>query len=105
MNTPFTKTQFFQVFEDYNSAVFPAQIVIAAIALALWLGIVQHNHSSQRWTALFLGTLWIWTGVVYQMLFFSAINPVANAFGVLFVVEGLLILYDHLRGSLQFETG
>ena len=32
-------------------------------------------------------------GIVYHILFFSSINPLAYVFGVLFIVEAVLLLY------------
>ena len=44
--------------------------------------------------------MWIWTGIVYQIGFFSRINPVAWAFGAAFVLQGALLLEAVLRGRL-----
>ena len=44
-----------------------------------------------------LAAMWIWTGVSYHGLFFAPINPLALAFGALFVVQGILFVNKGVR--------
>lgn len=104
MDFPFTIEQFFNVFEAYNAAIWPAQIIayfigIGAVALAL-----RENRRSGRIVSGILALFWIWMGVFYHMIYFSAINPAAWAFGALFVLEGLLfIIVGSMRSRLSFN--
>jgi hypothetical protein len=41
-------------------------------------------------------------GIVYQILFFSSINPLAWLFGILFVIEAVLLLY---LGVMEKQAG
>lgn len=102
MDTPFTKLQFFQVFEEYNAAVFPAQAILLVLVL-LAVGISVSGRTITRVIGLFLGLLWIWIGAVYHIAFFSSINPIATAFGALFILEGGLILFATVQGTLSFR--
>jgi hypothetical protein len=83
---PFTTQEFLNVFFRYNQAVWPWHILlyllgIAAVILAL----------KGKWSFNFvLSFLWLWTGVVYQIIYFSKINWAAYLFGVLFIIQGLL---------------
>jgi hypothetical protein len=106
MDLPFTVEQFFDIFEAYNTAIWPAQIVayfigIAAIALAFC-----ENRLSGRIISGILALFWIWMGVFYHIVYFSTINPAAMIFGALFVLEGLLFtvvgpIWDRL--SFRFD--
>ncbi len=40
-----------------------------------------------------LSFLWLWMGMAYHILFFSAINNAAYIFGIVFMVQGILFLY------------
>jgi hypothetical protein len=104
MYFPFTIEQFFDVFEAYNAAIWPAQIVaylIGIVAVALSL---RENRLSGRIVSGILALFWIWMGVFYHTIYFSAINPAAWAFGALFVLEGLLfIIVGSMRGRLSFS--
>jgi hypothetical protein len=48
---------------------------------------------SDRIILLILIFFWFWMGIVYHILFFSSINPLAFAFGVLFIIEACLLIY------------
>jgi hypothetical protein len=51
----------------------------------------------------FLGVLWIWIGIAYHFLFFTAINTAAYVFGALFVLQGLFFLLETFsRKKLEF---
>ena len=97
---PFTSTQFFAVFSEYNIAVAPAQVVLLAVAVAIiaagrWRPVAM-------WPGLALGVLWIWMGVVYHVTFFAPINPAAYAFALAFVVQGMSLALLAAQGALRF---
>jgi len=101
---PFTREVFLGVFERYNEAIWPAQIVAYLLCLvAVWRA-ARPFPGSGRLIAAVLGLAWIWTGVAYHMLFFARINWAAWAFGLLFVIQGLLFLINGtIRGRLTFR--
>lgn len=91
---PFTSEQFFHIFEKYNVSVFPMQIVLVFMAvLTIWLTLKPKRFSNEFVSGL-LGFLWIWTGLVYHLIFFTQINPAAYVFASLFVLQGALFLYE-----------
>ena len=103
---PFTTEQFFQVFERYNQSVFPMQIVLILAALAASFLAVKRKTFSDEIISSLLGFFWLWTGVVYHLIFFTEINPAAYIFGAAFVFQGFLFLYEGLlkkRLSFHFE--
>ena len=94
MKTPFTTEQFFYIFEKYNTTVFPFQLVIVLLAI-LALLLIRSNHSlKNKLIGSFLGLLWLWMGLVYHIIFFTAINKLAFVFGGFFILQGLLILIN-----------
>ena len=99
---PFTLEQFLNVFATYNKAIWPAQIaayVLGAIAVAA----LRPGRASDRVVSAVLGLMWLCTGVLYHGVFFSSINKAAFAFGALFVVEGVALLYAGIvRDGLRF---
>lgn len=103
---PFTREVFLGVFERYNEAIWPAQIVAYLLCLiAVWRA-ARPFPGSDRLIAAILGAAWIWTGVVYHMMFFATINWAAWAFGLLFVVQGLLFFVTGtIRGRLALRFG
>jgi Family of unknown function (DUF6064) len=100
---PFTREQFLGVFADYNTAVWPAQIVAYLLGLAVVVAILRSSPLGHRFVAGALAAMWVWTGVAYHGLFFARINPAAWAFGALFVVQGsLLVIAGVARRRLVF---
>lgn len=104
MKIPFTTVQFFEIIEKYNQAVFPIQIIL--IILGILTLFILHSKSKLKDIIIgsFLGALWIWIGIGYHLLFFTDINKMAYIFGGLFILQGLLFLFETLkRKKLGFE--
>lgn len=92
MQPPFTTQQFLDVFRAYNDAVWPLQLVFVALAIGTLVAVVRgRSENARRFAGAVLAFFWLWMGVVYHLLFFESINPLATAFGILFIAQGLLI--------------
>lgn len=107
MQPPFTTEQFLEVILRYNQGVWPAQILFyAAALLLLWLA-VRPSEESGRWIAALLAFTWAWMGVIYNWLYFTAINPAAWVFGGLFLLQGVAFLTAAFVGdrlAFRFEA-
>ena len=104
MKTPFTPEQFFAVFEKYNMLVFPAQIFLILIGLLALVLLHTRKKTKHSLIGLITGIFWLWTGLVYHIGFFAAINPVARIFGIVFMVQGALIIMNaFMKGKFSFE--
>ena len=97
LELPFTTDQFFAVFREYNRAIWPAPVLayvlgLLAVALATW------KTTFSNWViSLILALSWLWIGLIYHGAHFSAINPAAYLFGILFVIQGILFVLLPLR--------
>lgn len=103
MKTPFTTEQFFNVFEKYNSTLFPLQFIILLLGI-VGLFLLHSNYSNKnKIIGGFLGAVWIWMGIAYHFVFFAEINKAAFVFGGIFILQGLLILFNSwVKDSLIF---
>lgn len=100
----FSGEQFFNVFTQYNTAIWPFHIVLNLLALAALVLAFSRAAISNRLIAAILAFLWVWTGLVYHLIFFTTINPAAYLFGALFILQGLLfVLAGGLRQTLSFQ--
>lgn len=106
MDLPFTTEQFLGVFELYNQAIWPLQIVAYVLGLvAVALALRPAGHTDRIIGAI-LAFFWLWMGAVYHLAYFSAINGAAIAFGALFIVQGVLwLLVGVIRPRLSFRAG
>ena len=94
MNTPFTTEQFFSVFDRYNHTIFPVQILLFLLVVFALIAIGSTIRQKDKIVAGILGILWLWTGIGYHVAFFSGINNVAYGFGLLFILQGLFLLWE-----------
>lgn len=101
---PFTVEQFIGVFASYNKAIWPAQILayfIGGLAVAL---VFRKAKRSDQIIAGVLAAMWAWTGIVYHLTFFTAINKMAYGFGALFVVQAAAMVYSGVyQGRIAFN--
>lgn len=101
---PFTSEQFFQIFEKYNQAVFPMQVVLILLAIAAILLAIRPREYSDMVVSGLLGFLWIWTGLIYHLIFFTQINPAAYVFALLFILQSVLFFYEGIaKDRLEFR--
>lgn len=103
MQMPFTPEQFFGVFERYNLAVWPAQVIIYILAIVAFSLVFKPAKHSSRIISGILGAFWLWVGIAYHWAFFTSINPVAKIFGAFFVLQGLILLLEGVfRNRIHF---
>jgi hypothetical protein len=104
LRLPFSSEQFFQVFVRYNEAVWPAPLVLFALAiLALVFGVRNDPGDGRRISAI-LAALWLWIAVVYHVAFFAAINRAAMLFAIVSAVQaGVFVWLAVARHPLRFR--
>lgn len=102
---PFTGETYFSLFETYNAAIFPLQLAAYALGILVVVLALRPVASGARIALAVLAAFWLWTGVVYQFMYFLEINFAALGFGTLFVLQGVLLAASAVRGgrALRFN--
>jgi hypothetical protein len=101
---PFTVDQFMEVFKSYNLSVWPTQIILNIIALTAISLAIKNYRFSDRVTTGILSFLWLWIGVVYHLIHFTSINKAAYIFGVLFILQAVILIYAGIvKNYLSFN--
>ncbi len=104
MRIPFTAEQFFGVFARYNEAVWPMQVVLTVLAVAVVALLFRPRDYSGRLIAAALAFFWAWMAVVYHFAFFTAINPAAWGFGAFSLAGALWLAWlGVFKGRLRFS--
>lgn len=104
MAIPFTIEQFHGLFRDYNTAVWPAQWLLLAMALVAIAAVLRPRHWSGVAVSVILGALWAWIAIAYHLIFFAPINPAAYAFAALSLAgAGVFIWQGAIRRRLVFQ--
>jgi len=105
MKLPFSTAQFFDVFKQYNQAVWPAQIVLNILAVFILILIFYKFQYSDKMIAAGLALLWGWTAIVYHFMYFSKINPASKIFGTLVLIQAVLfIVFGVAQSKLVFQA-
>ncbi|ANW05322.1 hypothetical protein LMTR13_05635 [Bradyrhizobium icense] len=99
---PFTSEQFLAVFGNYNSAIWPVQIAAYLLGGVVAALLFLKTREADRIIAGILASMWLWTGIGYHGLWFSAINQAAYLFAALFVVQGCYIFYSGFSHQIHF---
>jgi hypothetical protein len=93
MNLPFTPAEFFTVLRKYNIAVWPLPTIFILLAMVVVFMLVRNNSRASKLSSGLLAFLWMWMGIAYHLVFFTAINKAAWLFGIFFIIQGLLFLF------------
>lgn len=102
MDLPFTKEQFIEVIAEYNSGSFPALIIFSVLAVVGAILLFTNYKNKNKIISGILGVSWVWTGIVYHILYFSGINNLAWVFGTLFVLQGGIFLFYSFNEKINF---
>jgi len=102
MTLPFTTEQFLEIFRQYNTTIWPLQILLAAVGLCA--AVLAALRRGGRLVSICLAGLWTWTAVVYQWGFFTRINRAAWLFGVVWLAGAAAFAWNAVRPrSLPFR--
>ncbi|HEY6931269.1 MAG TPA: DUF6064 family protein [Thermoanaerobaculia bacterium] len=86
----FSPRTYFRLFELYNAAIWPAQLV--ALGLGVWILLLLRRPSVSRgrWLSAILAASWLWVAVAFHMKRYTTINWTAVYFGWGFALEAAL---------------
>lgn len=96
---PFTTEEFLLLFEDYNTSVWPMQLIWYVLGLFAISFLFIKKVTTGVLVNLILALLWFWMGAVYHFLYFSSINPMAYLFGILFIVQSAIFIWAGVIGK------
>jgi hypothetical protein len=102
MNLTLSLAALLSTFEKYNLAIWPMQVLAYVLGLVALFFAIRPSKYSSRIIAGVLCFLWLWTGVVFFPLYFGPVYTPAYAFGLLFILQGLLFLASVLKPRLSF---
>lgn len=88
---PFTVDQFFHVFVQYNTVIWPVQLLAYLLGALVVVSLIKPSRTSDIAILLILAALWAWNGIAYHLLSFAPINPAARIFAAFFVLEAVLL--------------
>ena len=104
MEIPFTAQQFFGVFADYNTTLWPAQVILTGMALAAMVLVFVPRCWSGAAVSAILAALWVWIAAAYHLAFFTTISPPAYAFAAMSMAGAAVFFWQGVvRRRLEFR--
>jgi hypothetical protein len=101
----FSPRTYYRLFELYNAAVFPAQVVAVALGIAL-LGLSrQPGHLPGRAAGAILAAVWLWVAVAFHSMRYATINWAATYFAAAFLVEAACLAAATFTNFWLFRRG
>ena len=94
----FTPQTYYRLFDLYNAAIWPAQIVAVALGVLL---VLMCARGAGRPVALILAAVWLWVAVAFLALRYATINWAATYASWGFGVEAALLLWIAIRGRFD----
>jgi Family of unknown function (DUF6064) len=83
MALPFTVDEFYGVFREDNTAMWPAQCFLVALAIAALVAALWPRPWSGVAVSAVLGVLWAWIASACHLAFFARTSPAADGFAAL----------------------
>jgi hypothetical protein len=101
----FSRSTYYRLFEIYNAAIWPAQVVAVALGLVILAPLWRRGGEARgRVIAAILAGCWLWIGIAFHASRYATINWAAVYFAWAFGVEAALLIWiGVVRGSLRFD--
>ena len=104
---------FFDLIRSYNTAIWPMHVLTLVLGVAAAILALKKTRESDRIISSILAFLWLWSGVVFLMVFLGSWIPTFFGFalpgfgylsGVLFITQSAIFGYfGVIRRSLSFR--
>ena len=100
----FSAQTYYRLFELYNAAIWPGQVIAVVLGLAICMLSRRPNGFRGRLIAAILAACWLWIGFAFHLSRYATINWAAVYFGWGFALQAALLTWSGvIRGKLKFE--
>jgi uncharacterized protein DUF6064 len=105
----FSPRTYYRLFELYNEAVWPLQIIALALGLAI-VGLIPGGQTSAKleWrgraVAAILAACWLFVAWAYLLERYDSINWAARYFAIGFALQAALLVWTVVRDRLRFDV-
>jgi hypothetical protein len=101
----FSPRTYYRLFELYNAAVWPLQIVTLALGVAILVLIVRGQAWSGRVVPALLAALWLFVAWAYLLERYDTINWAARYFAIGCALQAAVLVWTGvIRNRLRFDT-
>jgi hypothetical protein len=100
----FSSRVYFRLLELHNEALWPAQLVMLALGVALFIIVLRGGATELRLAGLLLGVLWMWVAYSFLWERYAAINWAIAYIAPIFVAQGIALTLSPVRANNPFPT-
>ncbi len=99
-----TLERFLNYASMYNQELFPAQYLMLGLGLIAILLVFFRTKHSSRFISGILAFFYGWNGLLFYMGYFTEFMPIPFVFGILFIVQALLFIFEGtIRNRISFQ--
>lgn len=99
----FSPRTYYRMFELYHEQIWPIHLVVLGSVVAVVVLVHRGDERRGRAIAGLLAVSWLWVAIAFHLHRYATINWAAKYFAVLFVIQGLLLVWHGVvRGRLRF---
>jgi hypothetical protein len=99
-----TGEQLLQIFADYNAKIWPMQFVGYFLGIVAVILAFKSSYRISQIIAGILAFFWLWVGLVFWLPYAVEGFFPAYIFSALFVVQGILFVWQAIKPKLYFGT-
>jgi FtsH-binding integral membrane protein len=96
----FSAEEFMLVLEQYNTSIWPMQIVAYLLVILVLFFSFKSSKYSQKIISVILSFLWLFNGVVFSLIYWAPSHLFGYVFGICCIVQGFLFDYRNHIGTL-----
>jgi hypothetical protein len=99
-----TLERFLDYTSKYNLDLYPAQYLMLGLGLIAILTVFFRTKHSSRFISAILAFFYGWIGIQFYMVYFKEFMPFPFVFGILFVVQSLIFIFEGtIRNRISFQ--
>ncbi len=102
MDISLTLEQLLDTFKQYNLDIWPMQIIAYVLGIIAVFFIIKRTKYTYRIVMGILAFMWLWTGIVFYLLYFGPAYKPAYIFGPLIIIQALLFLAGAFKPIISF---
>lgn len=103
MNISLTLEKMLSVFEAYNLATWPLQIIACLLGIVAVLLTIKKLKNSNQIISAILSFIWLWTGIVFCVLYWAPVYTPSYAYAVLYIIQGIIFFTGIFKPKLFFQ--
>ncbi len=103
---PYTVEVLFALFDECNKAIRPLQGVALFLTAGVLMLALRSRENRSRIIVAILAAGWLWTGVVFHLVYFTELNFAAPAYEIVFILQGFMLFWTGVyqnRVSIRFQ--